>query len=33
MGTLTILRVRVRRWDRAAGRAGMCWAPLAGLVV
>ncbi|MCE7081540.1 adenosylcobinamide-GDP ribazoletransferase [Streptomyces sp. ST2-7A] len=33
LGTLTILPVRVRRWDRAAARAGMGWAPLAGLVV
>ncbi len=32
-GTLTVLPVRVSRWDRAAGRAGMLWAPLAGLVV
>ncbi|WP_431039084.1 adenosylcobinamide-GDP ribazoletransferase [Streptomyces sp. P6-2-1] len=32
-GTLTVLPVRVRRWDREAARAGMLWAPLAGLVV
>ncbi|MFF7213534.1 adenosylcobinamide-GDP ribazoletransferase [Streptomyces sp. NPDC008238] len=32
-GTLTVLRVRVGRWDRPAARAGMLWAPLAGLVV
>ncbi|MDX2709829.1 adenosylcobinamide-GDP ribazoletransferase, partial [Streptomyces sp. PA03-6a] len=32
-GTLTVLRVRVTRWDRAAARAGMLWAPVAGLVV
>ncbi|MFC9271222.1 adenosylcobinamide-GDP ribazoletransferase [Streptomyces zhihengii] len=32
-GTLTVLPVRVTRWDREAGRAGMLWAPLAGLVV
>ncbi len=32
-GTLTVLPVRVARWDRAAGRAGMLWAPAAGLVV
>ncbi|SCE14540.1 hypothetical protein GA0115252_13231, partial [Streptomyces sp. DfronAA-171] len=31
-GTLTVLPVRVRRWDRGAARAGMLWAPLAGLV-
>ncbi|MYX19399.1 adenosylcobinamide-GDP ribazoletransferase, partial [Streptomyces sp. SID8380] len=30
-GTLTVLPVRVRRWDRGAARAGMLWAPLAGL--
>ncbi|MET8578728.1 adenosylcobinamide-GDP ribazoletransferase [Streptomyces sp. NPDC005012] len=33
LGTLTVLRVRVRRWDRDAARAGMLCAPLAGLVV
>jgi adenosylcobinamide-GDP ribazoletransferase len=32
-GTLTVLRVRVTRWDRPAARAGMLWAPLVGLVV
>ncbi|WP_241518588.1 adenosylcobinamide-GDP ribazoletransferase [Streptomyces sp. CB03238] len=32
-GTLTVLPVRVTRWDREAARAGMLWAPLAGLVV
>jgi adenosylcobinamide-GDP ribazoletransferase len=32
-GTLTVLRVRVHRWDRPAARAGMLCAPLAGLVV
>ncbi|MFI9588464.1 adenosylcobinamide-GDP ribazoletransferase [Streptomyces sp. NPDC052236] len=32
-GTLTVLPVRVARWDRGAARAGMLWAPLAGLVV
>ncbi|MEU6127100.1 adenosylcobinamide-GDP ribazoletransferase, partial [Streptomyces sp. NPDC047123] len=32
-GTLTALPVRVTRWDRAAARAGMQWAPLAGLAV
>ncbi|MER7111271.1 adenosylcobinamide-GDP ribazoletransferase [Streptomyces sp. NPDC000229] len=32
-GTLTALPVRVTRWDREAARAGMLWAPLAGLVV
>ncbi len=32
-GTLTVLPVRVTRWDRAAARAGMLWAPAAGLVV
>lgn len=32
-GTLTVLPVRVTRWDRDAARAGMRWAPLAGLVV
>jgi adenosylcobinamide-GDP ribazoletransferase len=32
-GTLTVLPVRVGRWDRAAGRAGMLWAPVTGLVV
>ncbi|MBW1601615.1 adenosylcobinamide-GDP ribazoletransferase [Streptomyces sp. JJ66] len=32
-GTLTVLPVRVRRWDRQAARAGMLCAPLAGAVV
>ncbi len=32
-GTLTVLPVRVERWDRAAGRAGMLWAPVVGVVV
>ncbi|MFD1828468.1 MULTISPECIES: adenosylcobinamide-GDP ribazoletransferase [Streptomyces] len=32
-GTLTVLPVRVPRWDRAAARRGMVCAPLAGLVV
>lgn len=32
-GTLTVLPVRVTRWDRATARAGMLYAPLAGLVV
>ncbi|MDX3239891.1 adenosylcobinamide-GDP ribazoletransferase, partial [Streptomyces sp. ME03-5709C] len=32
-GTLTVLPVRVGRWDRPAARAGMLWAPAAGLVV
>ncbi|MFE2596239.1 adenosylcobinamide-GDP ribazoletransferase [Streptomyces sp. NPDC059396] len=32
-GTLTVLPVRVTRWDRAAARAGMLCAPAAGLVV
>ncbi|AXG77455.1 adenosylcobinamide-GDP ribazoletransferase [Streptomyces paludis] len=32
-GTLTVLPVRVTRWDRTAARAGMLWAPAAGLVV
>ncbi|MGW0999081.1 adenosylcobinamide-GDP ribazoletransferase [Streptomyces sp. NPDC002523] len=32
-GTLTVLPVRVRRWDRRAARAGMLNAPVAGLVV
>jgi adenosylcobinamide-GDP ribazoletransferase len=33
LGTLTVLPVRVSRWDRGAARAGMVAAPLAGLVV
>lgn len=32
-GTLTVIPVRVTRWDRAAARAGMLCAPLAGLAV
>ncbi|MYQ49504.1 adenosylcobinamide-GDP ribazoletransferase [Streptomyces sp. SID4985] len=32
-GTLTVLPVRVRRWDREAARAGMFCAPVAGLAV
>ncbi|GAB7107891.1 adenosylcobinamide-GDP ribazoletransferase [Streptomyces phaeofaciens JCM 4814] len=32
-GTLTVLPVRVTRWDRAAARGGMLAAPLVGLVV
>ncbi|WP_407286217.1 adenosylcobinamide-GDP ribazoletransferase [Streptomyces sp. BP-8] len=32
-GTLTVLPVRVTRFDRAAARGGMLCAPLAGLVV
>ncbi|MFF9276141.1 adenosylcobinamide-GDP ribazoletransferase [Streptomyces griseosporeus] len=32
-GTLTVLPVRVHRWDRAAARGGMLCAPLAGAVV
>ncbi|RNL70849.1 adenosylcobinamide-GDP ribazoletransferase [Streptomyces sp. I6] len=32
-GTLTVLPVRVTRWDRDTARAGMRWAPLAGLAV
>jgi adenosylcobinamide-GDP ribazoletransferase len=32
-GTLTVLPVRVDRWDRTAARGGMLCAPLAGLVV
>ncbi|MFR9797167.1 adenosylcobinamide-GDP ribazoletransferase [Streptomyces sp. MS06] len=32
-GTLTVLPVRVHRWDRGAARDGMTCAPLAGLVV
>jgi adenosylcobinamide-GDP ribazoletransferase len=32
-GTLTVLPVRVSRWDRDAARGGMLCAPLAGLVV
>ncbi|MCH0555618.1 adenosylcobinamide-GDP ribazoletransferase [Streptomyces sp. MUM 16J] len=32
-GTLTVLPVRVHRWDREAARAGMLNAPVAGLAV
>jgi adenosylcobinamide-GDP ribazoletransferase len=32
-GTLTVIPVRVTRWDRAAARGGMLAAPLVGLVV
>ncbi|MFF1460708.1 adenosylcobinamide-GDP ribazoletransferase [Streptomyces sp. NPDC058330] len=32
-GTLTVIPVRVSRWDREAARAGMLCAPLAGLAV
>ncbi|MDT0461576.1 adenosylcobinamide-GDP ribazoletransferase [Streptomyces gibsoniae] len=32
-GTLTVLPVRVTRWDREAARGGMVCAPLAGVVV
>ncbi|MEU2298844.1 adenosylcobinamide-GDP ribazoletransferase [Streptomyces antibioticus] len=32
-GTLTVLPVRVTRWDRTAARGGMTSAPLVGLVV
>ncbi|MCX4761410.1 adenosylcobinamide-GDP ribazoletransferase [Streptomyces sp. NBC_01275] len=32
-GTLTVLPVRVTRWDRRAARAGMLSAPVVGLVV
>ncbi|MFF4094204.1 adenosylcobinamide-GDP ribazoletransferase [Streptomyces sp. NPDC001834] len=32
-GTLTVIPVRVTRWDRDTARAGMLCAPLAGLVV
>ncbi|MFI2199599.1 adenosylcobinamide-GDP ribazoletransferase [Streptomyces sp. NPDC020192] len=32
-GTLTVLPVRVHRWDRGAARGGMLAAPVAGLVV
>ncbi|MEW2134971.1 adenosylcobinamide-GDP ribazoletransferase [Streptomyces sp. NPDC005435] len=32
-GTLTVLPVRVHRWDREAARAGMLCAPVAGLAV
>ena len=32
-GTLTVIPVRVTRWDREAARGGMLCAPLAGLAV
>ncbi|EST23388.1 adenosylcobinamide-GDP ribazoletransferase, partial [Streptomyces roseochromogenus] len=32
-GTLTVLPVRVHRWDRGAARGGMLTAPVAGLAV
>ncbi|NBM21228.1 adenosylcobinamide-GDP ribazoletransferase, partial [Streptomyces sp. GC420] len=32
-GTLTVIPVRVTRWDRDAARAGMLCAPLAGLLL
>ncbi|RKE18738.1 adenosylcobinamide-GDP ribazoletransferase [Streptomyces sp. TLI_171] len=32
-GTLTVLRVRVHRWDRSAGGAAMLLAPVVGVVV
>lgn len=32
-GTLTVIPIRVTRWDREAARAGMLCAPLAGLAV
>ncbi|MFI9026101.1 adenosylcobinamide-GDP ribazoletransferase [Streptomyces sp. NPDC053560] len=32
-GTLTVLPVRLTRWDRATARGGMLCAPVAGLVV
>ncbi|MFI2234825.1 adenosylcobinamide-GDP ribazoletransferase [Streptomyces chrestomyceticus] len=32
-GTLTVLPVRLRRWDRPAARGGMLCAPAAGLVI
>lgn len=30
-GTLTVLPVELTRWDRAAARGGMVWAPVVGL--
>ncbi|MBP0462237.1 adenosylcobinamide-GDP ribazoletransferase, partial [Streptomyces montanisoli] len=33
LGTLTVLPVRVTRWDRPAARLGMLTAPLAGIAV
>ncbi|WP_354639802.1 adenosylcobinamide-GDP ribazoletransferase [Kitasatospora camelliae] len=32
-GTLSVLRVRVDRWDRATGGRAMLWAPLVGAVL
>lgn len=32
-GTLTVIPVRVTRWDREAARGGMLYAPVVGLVV
>jgi adenosylcobinamide-GDP ribazoletransferase len=32
-GTLSLLPVEVRRWDRDAARGGMLWAPLVGAVL
>ncbi|MFG1666521.1 adenosylcobinamide-GDP ribazoletransferase [Streptomyces sp. Y7] len=32
-GTLSVLPVRVSRWDRAAARGGMLYAPLVGVVI
>ncbi|MGA5700183.1 adenosylcobinamide-GDP ribazoletransferase [Peterkaempfera bronchialis] len=32
-GTLSVLRVRVDRWDRPTAGAAMLWAPLVGLVL
>ncbi|KPI12556.1 Cobalamin synthase, partial [Actinobacteria bacterium OK074] len=32
-GTLTVVPVRVTRWDREAARGGMLWAPLVGVAV
>nr|WP_205583024.1 adenosylcobinamide-GDP ribazoletransferase [Streptomyces acidiscabies] len=32
-GTLTVIPVRVSRWDRGAARGGMTWAPVVGVVV
>ncbi|WP_377271976.1 adenosylcobinamide-GDP ribazoletransferase [Peterkaempfera sp. SMS 1(5)a] len=33
LGTLSVLRVRVERWDRPTAGAAMLWAPLVGLVL
>ncbi|GAQ59623.1 hypothetical protein a10_09529 [Streptomyces acidiscabies] len=30
-GTLTVIPVRVSRWDRGAARGGMTWAPVLGV--